>query len=324
MAAGNPSFDKLATSTLRNFPTEVLDSVSTNNALFFLLNKAGNLKVTAGGREFTHPIRYKLNNTFQARAHLQTIATDLQDDITRAVYPQKSLSGSLVLSKWELAQNKGNREKLIDLVIEAKNGAKVSMSELMGNQVWKDGSVSADFDGLQFLINAAPSGQSDVGGIDASASGNEYWQNKIDDVEVSAFNTSQAGLAAMNALLLAATFGAQGPRAVLTTKAIFSLYELGLTSNIRYTSTNIMADSKFMHLVYATMPVLFDDNAVANKLYMIDTDNLWLQVLSGANMETTPFESSHNQLSLIALMWVVAQITTGSRRTQAVHNNITG
>lgn len=324
MPTGNTSFDKLATSTLRNFPTEVLDSLTTNNALYFLLNKAGNIKVTAGGREFTHPIRYQKNSTFQAKAHLETIATDLQDNITRAVYPQKSLAGSLVLSKWELAQNRGNREKLIDLVIESKNDAKVSMSELLGDQVWKDGSVANDFDGLQFLINSAPSGQSDVGGIDASADGNEYWQNQVDTVEVSAFNTSQAGLAAMNALLLAATFGAQGPRAVLTTKAIFSLYELGLTSNIRYTSTNIMADTKFMHLVYATMPVLFDDNAVDDGMYFVDTDNLWLQVLSGANMETTPFEASHNQLTLIALLWLVGQITCGSRRTQAVHTNITG
>ncbi len=141
---------------------------------------------------------------------------------------------------------------------------------------------------------------------------------------MTAFNTSQEGLTAMNALLLAATFGAQGPRAVVTTKTIFSLYELGLTSNIRYTSTNIMADTKFMHLVYATMPVLFDDNCPSGKLYMVDTDNLWLQVLSGANMDTTPFEASHNQLSLIALLWLVGQITCGSRRTQAVINSITG
>lgn len=324
MAAGHPSFDKLATSTLRNFPTEVLDSLSTNNALFFLLNKAGNLKVTAGGREFTHPIRFKANNTFRAYSHLETIGTDLQDNITRSVYPQKSLAGSLVLSKWEMAQNKGNREKLIDLVIEAKNDAKISMSELLGDQVWADGSGAKDFDGLQFLINSSPSTQSDVGGIDASASGNDYWRNQVDTNTVTAFNTSQEGLTAMNASLLAATFGAQGPRAVLTTKAIFSLYELGLTSNIRYTSTNILADTKFMHLVYATMPVLFDDNCPANQLYMVDTDNLWLQVLAGANMETTAFEASHNQLSLIALMWLVGQITAGSRRTQAVLTNITG
>jgi len=324
MATGHSSFDKLATSTLRNFPTEVLDSLSTNNALFFLLKKAGNLKVSAGGREFTHPIRYKANSTFGSYAHLATIATDLQDNITRAVYPQKSVAGSLVLSKWELAQNKGNKEKLIDLVLEAKDDARVSMGEIMGDQVWKDGSVAADFDGLQHLINGSPSTQSDVGGIDPSASDNTYWRNIVDTNTVTAFNTSQEGLTAMNSLLLNATFGAQGPRAVLTTKAIFSLYELGLTSNIRYTSTNIMADSKFMHLVYATMPVLFDDNCPTNGLYMVDTDNLWLQVLSGANMETTAFEASHNQLSLIALMWLVGQLTCGSRRTQGVITTITG
>jgi len=324
MATGHSSFDKLATSTLRNFPTEVLDSISTNNALFYLLKKAGNIKVTAGGREFTHPIRYKVNNTFRSYNHLEPIGTDLQDNITRAVYPQKSVAGSLVLSKWELAQNKGNKEKLIDLVVEAKNDAKVSMSELMGDQVWKDGTDTKDFDGLPFLISDGPGDQTDVGGINPSSTDNTYWRNQTDTNSITAFNTSQEGLTAMNSLLLSCTFGSQGPRAVVTTKTIFSLYELGLTSNIRYTSTSIMADTKFMHLVYATMPVLFDDNCTANHLFMVDTDNLWLQVLSGANMETTPYEASHNQLSYIALMWLVGQLTAGSRRTNGVITNITG
>ena len=69
MATGNTSWNKLATSTLRNFPTEVLDSLTTNNALYYLLSKAGNLKVSSGGREFTHPIRYKANSDFKAYNH---------------------------------------------------------------------------------------------------------------------------------------------------------------------------------------------------------------------------------------------------------------
>ena len=169
MATGNTNWAKVATATLRQHDNEIFDAISTNNALYYMLNKRGNIKIKTGGREFTHALRYKLNTSFKAYTKLETIVTDLQDNITRAVFPQKILAGSLVLSTLELAQNAGNKEKLIDLLGEVKEDAKISMSELMGDQAWKDGSGAKDFDGLQFLINSSPSTQTDVGGIDGTA-----------------------------------------------------------------------------------------------------------------------------------------------------------
>ncbi|MBU0598897.1 phage major capsid protein [Patescibacteria group bacterium] len=323
MATGNSSFSKLVSSTLQQHSNEVFDAISTNNALFYMLNKRGNIKVKSGGREFTHPIRYKANPSFKAYAHLEPIVTDLQDNVTRAVYPIKIVAGSLVLSKFEIAQNAGNKEKLLDLVKEVKDDAKTSMSQLMGTQSWKDGTGVKDFDGLPFLINASPSTQTAVGGIDPSATDNTYWRNQTETTGTAAFNTNQAGLSIMNTLLLNCTFGNTGPKAVITTKAVYALYELGLTSNLRYTS-NELADSSFVHLVYATMPVLFDDNSTTAYIYMIDLDGLWLQVLSQGNNQTTTFEPSHNQLSDIALMYTFGNLTCGSRRTQGVATGITG
>lgn len=323
MATGNTNFSKLVSSTLQQHSNEVFDAISTNNALFYMLNKKGNIKVKSGGREFTHPIRYKANPSFKTYSHLEAIVTDLQDNVTRANYPIKIAAGSLVLSKFEVAQNAGNKEKLLDLVKEVKDDAKTSMSELMGDQAWADGTNVKDFDGLPHLINASPSTQTDVGGINPSTAGNEYWRNQVDTTGTAGFNTTQAGLSIMNDLLISCTFGSAGPRAVFTTKAIYNLYELGLTSNIRYTS-NELADSSFVHLVYATMPVLFDDNATAAYIYMVDLDSLCLQVLSQGNNQTTRFEASHNQLSDVSLMYTFGNLTTGSRRTQGVATAITG
>ena len=219
--------------------------------------------------------------------------------------------------------NAGDREKLLDLADEKKLEAEISMTELMGDQMWKDGTTAADFDGLQHLINISPSTQSDVGGIDPSASGNEYWQNNANTSGTAAFNTSQAGLTIMNSVLNNTTFGRQGPKAVFTTKAIYQLYELGLTSNIRYARTDL-ADAGFRHLQYTTMPVLFDDNATADNMYFVDTNSLWLQVLAQANMEVTQFQLKQDQLASSSLMYIAGNLTTGSRRTQGVATSITG
>lgn len=314
MATGNSNYSTLITTTLQNHGREIFDAVSTNNALYFMLKKAGNIKVRGGGRTFTHPIIYATNSSFASYGKLDTISLPVTDNITRAEYPIKVLAGSIVLSTIDLAMNAGDREKLIDLADEKRMEAEISMSELMGDQVWKDGSVGNDFDGLEFLINSSPSTQTDVGGIDPSAAGNDYWQNKL-GTTVTAFNTSDAGISSMNVLLNDTTFGRQGPTAIFTTKTVYGLYELGLTSNIRYAQTDL-ADAGFRHLQYTTLPVLFDDNCTTDVMYFVDTDTLWLQVLAQANMQVTQFDMQTDQLASSALMYLAGNITCGSRRTQ--------
>ncbi len=323
MATGNSNFTTAITATLQDHGKEIFDAVSTNNAVLFMLKQAGNIKVRSGGRTFTHPVLNDVNSSFQMIDPLGTISLNRTDNFTRAEYAIKVAAGSITLGTIELAQNAGDREKLLDLADIKKQEAEVSMSELLGDQMFADGTGSKDFGGLNFLINSSPSTQSDVGGIDASASGNTYWRNDVNSTGTAAFNTSLAGLTIMNDVLNQTTFGRQGPKAVFTTKAVYALYELGQTSNIRYQRTDL-ADAGFRALQFTTMPVLFDDNATAGYMYFVDTSSLWLQVLAQANMQVTQFQLQTDQLASSALMYLAGNLTCGSRRTQGLATGITG
>ena len=316
----NTNFDRVATATLQSHGKEIFDNITTNNALLYMLRKRDNIKIVSGGRTFTHPLFYKINTSFRAYAKLEAIDTPIMDDITRADYPIKVIAGSLVISTLEEAMNAGDKEKLLDLADTVRMAAENSMSEVLGDQVFADGSVANDFDGLQHLIALSPSTQTDVGGINPTTY--SYWRNYINTTGTAGFNTNLAGLSLMNTALNQTTFGRKGPRAIITTKAIYALYEIGLTANVRYATTEL-ADAGFLHLAYTTMPVLFDDNCPAYYMYFVDTDSLWLQVLSRGNLEITPFEYSHNQLSRTALMYIFGNLTTGSRRTNGLLTAIT-
>ena len=320
MATGNTSFTTLITTTLQNHGKEIFDAVSTNNALYWLLKKAGNIKVVGGGRTFTHPVIYKTNSSFQMYAKLDPISLTMTDGITRATYDPKIAAGSISLSTLELAMNAGDKEKLIDLADEKRLEAEISMSELLGGQAYEDGAGANEFGGLQLLIHETPS-TGTVGGIACSA--NSYWQNYARVTAISGFNTSAEGLTEWNRCLNNTTFGRRGPRAVFTTKTIYGLYEIGLTSNIRYAQTDL-ADAGFRHLQYTTLPVLYDDNCPSGNTYFVDTDSLWLQVLSQGNMQVTQFQLKDDQLAKSALMYLFGNLTTGSRRTQGVLNSTTG
>lgn len=313
MATGNSSFTKLITTTLQNHSREISDAVSTNNPLYYMLKKRGNIKVVGGGRTFTHPIYYRKNSSFGSIGKLDAIPTPLTDDITRAEYPIKIIAGSIVLSALEEAMNAGNKEQLIKLATETKDEAKITMGEVMGDQVWKDGTGADDFDGLQYLIPAVPSAATAIGGIDSSASGNTYWRSQLGG-DIGTFNTGNEGITDMNALYNSCVFGSQGPTAVFTTKTVFGLYELSMTSNIRHLTTEL-GDTGFVHLAYKTLPILFDDNCPSGKLYMTDLNNLWLQILARGNFKVGEFKQSINQLIRVALMHVFGNLTTGSLRT---------
>lgn len=320
MPTGNSSYSKLITTTLQHHGDKIFDAVSTNVPLLYLLKEKGNIKVVGGGRSFTHPVLYKQNSSFGSYAKLDTIPTPLMDDITRANYPIKIIAGSLVISDLELAMNAGNKEQLIKLTEETKLAAEISMTEILGSQVYNAGTAANDFDGIQNIISDDQ--DTACGEITPSAT-NTYWRPYVYSTTISAFNTSDAGLIGFNTVLNSTTYGRQGPKAVLTTKAIYQLYELSLTPNVRY-SIKEVGDAGFRNLAYATMPVIFDDNCPASHTYFVDTDSLWLQVLKQGNMKQTNFMPSQDQLTSVALMYFYGNLTAGSRRTQGVLTDITG
>lgn len=324
MPSGNSNYTSLITTTLQNHSEQIFDAVTTNNAAAYMLKKKGNIKISKGGRTFTHPIMYGTNASFQAYNRMEQISLPETDIITRAEYNIKTLAGSIVLPTLDMAMNAGDKTKLLDLADEKRQEAEISMGQLLGAQVFADGTTNTKgFGGFQFLISDTPSTQTDVGGIDASATGNTYWRNYVNTASIATFGTSQAGISAMNVALNNTTFGTLGPKAIFTTKAVFNLYELALQSNVRYTNQT-MADAGFRNLEFKTMPIMFDDNCPAAHMYFVDMDSLWLQVLADGNMRTTNFQQKQDQLLTSALMYMFGNLTTGSRRTNGVLTNITG
>lgn len=321
MATGHSTFTSAVTRTLQKHGTKIFDAVSDNNALFFLMRKAGNIKLSGGGRTFTHPLFYQVNSSFKTYAPLAVIDTPIVDDLTRAEFSIKTAAGSMVLSTLEVAKNAGQKEKLLDYGEEIRMGAEISMRQMMGLQTYKDGSVATDFGGIPYLVNSSPSTQTTVGGI--TGVGNVYWRNIVGDA-VTAFNTSDAGVKSWAKSELDATKGINGPTVIACTKAIYRLYEVSLTGTIRHQDPDLKIGNKhFKHLLFGAIPVIPDDNCTTDVSFSLDLETLWLQILAKGNFRTTPFQPSHDQLSETALMYVFGNFTCGSRRTQ-VYTSVTG
>ena len=311
------SWNAKATRTNVGYGDEIFDGISTNNSLVWVLRQSGNVKVVEGGRTFTHPLLYQVNTSFAARAALEPIPTPDPDVITRSEWNQRTIDGSTVISTLEDAQNMG-KAQLISLLEEKRQEAEISMTEVLGDQLVTGIGTGNNWDSLATIDGLTNT--TTVGGI---AGSDASWRNQV-GTAVTAFNTTNNGITSMDATLRAATFGSRGPRIIFCTPTVWGLYYISQAGSIRYYNEEL-ADAGFKHLNFNTLPVLWDDNMAnaTGSMKFLDTDSLWLQVLSKGNLVTTKFRESIDQLSMVSLTYIFGNLTTGSRRTQAVIN-ITG
>ena len=323
--AGNTNFTSLISTTLQHLPKEIFSNVVTNNALLNILMQQGNVRVVPGGRQFTHPLRHKLNNTFAARSRTAVIPLTAQDHLTRSTWEVRVIDGSISLNEVELAMNSGDKEKLIDLAEEMKDSAVESLTEIMGDQVFNTAvDTAVDIDSIPRIIAETPTAQTDIGGItNDTASGNSYWSNQTYATTVTGFATSQEGLNAMDTLLNNCIFGRRGPTVIITTKANYTRFGLALQANQRFTNAD-QASGGFRNLLYTQIPVYFDDNCPTGDLFMIDTTAIRFQVLEQMNMKIGEFREAEAQLIKTALVSIACNITAGERRTSGRMNSITG
>jgi hypothetical protein len=306
----NANYNAQQSRTQPNFGDEVFDGISSNNSVVWMLRQSGNIKISEGGRTFTHPLMYALNSSFAARAHDGTVPTPDAQTHTHSEWNVRTISGSITLFKLHQAMNQG-KAQIIKYLSEKKDSAATSIAEILGDALVDGTGTDPDWDSLETII--ATTNTTTVGGI---AGSDASWQNYA-ATQATAFNTTNAGITSMDAAVRGCTFGNKSPRAIFTTSVLFGGYYVSQAGNIRYYNEEL-ADAHFEHLNFGRRPVLWDDNIDTGRMYFVDTDSLWLQVLKQGNMVTTEFIASSNQLSDVALMYLFGNLTTGSRRTQGV------
>lgn len=323
----NANFSTIIASTLQNFSNQIMDNVITNNAVFYYMKQKGNYKVVSGGRSFVEQLWWRANPSFAARDDMDTITPAVTDGHTASEWAIKVISGAIALPLLDVAMNSGSKEQLLNYAMAKKKEAETSLGQVMAAQLFNTAVVAANGGGVNWnsipeIISEDPSTETNtVGGIVGST--HSYWRNYSYDTAVSGFNTNQAGLIAIETSLNSCTFGPAGPKLMVTTPAIFTLFQIALTALQRYANMDEPGNIGFQRLTYANIPVVYDNNCIAGNLYGIDTEAVKLKVLSQGNFKNTPFQIKTDQLVDTALMYVFGNLACDSRRSNFVIDSIT-
>lgn len=322
----------IVATTLADWAPDIADSVSDRNAYMAYMktkdsanaSKGGyreRMVVVEGGNEFRETVFFTLNSTFKGYADRGTIDTAVGNPVKEAQYAHKIVAGTINISLLEEAQNT-TKYQIHNLTKVKRQEAEISMAEVMGSSALSDGSTDPLIPGgLQYLI---PVSNGTVGTIDGAA--NAAWRPQRDVTGVSAWNTSDEGLIALDGIFERCVRGSEKPDAIVTTVAVKSLINIMQIKNhnINVDQNSDMAKLGFDTIKYRGATIMADDNVPAGYLYLINTAYTRFQVLSKGNFKMTEMKQPVGGLYNCMQLFVFCNFTGGALRLNGLLTGITG
>ena len=323
MPSPNSTFTEIVTTTLREHKKELTDNISKNNALLARLTAKGKIDVIDGGYEIAIPLEYAENSTYQRYSGYDTLNVSGSDVFTAAKFDWKQSAVHVTASGLELRQNSG-KNQLIKLAKSRLMNALRTAKNNMSGDVYSDGSLSNQMNGLQALV--ADAGTGTVGGIVSGTY--TFWKNVVQ----SAASPLQGGGAItpsattieslMLPLWLELTRGGDQPDLIVSSNDYFTFFEQSQISLKRYNDTQ-MGEAGFTSLKYKSADVIFDGGTKGGgipsaHMYFLNTDYLGLTVHKDANWTELDEKMSVNQdAEVIPIIWQ-GNLTVSNRSLQGV------
>lgn len=311
---------------------DIADSVSDRNAFMAYMktkdkanaSKGGyrqRMVVVEGGKDFRETIFFNTNSTFKGYADRGTIDTSVGNPIKEAQYEHKIVAGSINISLLEEAQNT-TKYQIHNLAKTKRQEAEISMAEVMGAAALSDGTTDTLIPaGLQYLV---PATNGTVGAIDGAA--NAQWRPIRDTSGVSAWNTSDEGLIALDAIFEKCVRGTEKPDAIVTTVAVKTLINIMMIKNhsIQVSQNEDMAQLGYDTVKYRGATVMADDNVPTGYLYLVNTAYTRFQVLSKGNFKLTEMKQPVGGLFNVMQLYVFCNFTSGALRLNGLMTGVTG
>ncbi len=313
-ASPNSTYTEIVTTTLAGYSKTMADNVTNNNALLRHIDSNGN-KSPATGRTIVQELEYATNSTTKWYSGYEVLDTSTSNVFTAAEFNYKQLAGNVVISGLEQVENSGP-EQIFNLLKSRIRNLEKSLKNTMATALYADGTGtdSKELGGLQLIVPGTVGNT--VGGINSTTY--SFWQNQVYDFSTEGASASATTIqTAMNTLWLACIRGADRPDVIVGDTNYFGFYWSSLQSNQRFTSDE-SASAGFMNLMFMDAPVYYDDQCPSNKMYMLNTDYLFLRYAEGREFVPLGEKASVNQDALVMPVAWAGNMAVSNRARQGI------
>jgi len=314
MASPNSTYTEIVTTTLAGYSKTMADNVTNNNALLRHIDTKGN-KSPATGRTIVQELEYATNSTTKWYSGYEVLDTSTSNVFTAAEFNYKQLAGNVVISGLEQVENSGS-EQIFNLLKSRIRNLEKSLKNTMATALYADGTGtdSKELGGLQLVVPGTVGNT--VGGINSGTY--TFWQNQVYDFSTAGVTASATTIqTAMNTLWLATIRGADRPDVIVGDTNYFGFYWSSLQANQRF-SNDDSASAGFMNLMFMDAPVYYDDQCPTDKMYMLNTDYLFLRYAEGREFVPLGEKASVNQDALVMPVAWAGNMTVSNRARQGI------
>jgi len=326
MAIPNSTYTQILSSSLENRSGVIADAICKRNALYKYMRKGGNLKRIAGGESIVRPIEYAENGTYTRYTAAGFINITPQTILTSCRYPWKQIAMSIQQNGLEDIQNAG-KEQIVDLLATKQKNCEKSFINNFSGDLYSAGEEDdgLQIGGLQYVVADAPSASASVGGINQSL--HTFWQNASYTLTTAA-GFPGAVVDASNVRKIVELAYLKGLRdglnynLAVSDNTFWTAYTEALRAIQRIGPDEMIKDGILTLKVYG-MDYIYDGGAdgqcPTGRMYMLDTDSLYLVVSSKRDFKALPGNRQPiNQDVEIKIMAWAGNLVCTNRRAQAV------
>lgn len=311
------TYDALLTTTLANYRKKLIDNIfDTYPTLSWLNGKLGEamrgdkrLRLLDGGESIVEHVLYEQSSAVGAYSQYGVIDTTAQDGMTIARYSWRQYAATISISGLERRNNNGEA-KMIDLLEAKTKQAEMSLRDLLSRHAFATNAGGNELDGIDLIVDSAGT----VGGLSATTF--TWWKA----TETASGSFAARGINDMRTLFNTLSYGNDKPDYIVAPQAVFEYFEAALEPKERYTNTKA-ANVGFENLTFKAVPFIFDRDATASQLFMLNSQYINLCVHRDANFSTGKFIEPENQDATTAKILFQGNLTTNNRR---MHGKLTG
>ncbi len=314
MASPNSTFTEIVTTTLAGYSKTLADNVTNGNALLRHIDGKGNKQI-ATGRTIVQELEYATNSTAKWYSGYEVLDTSTSNVFTAAEFNYKQLAGNVVISGLEQVENSG-KEAIFNLLKSRVRNLEKTLKNTMATGLYADGTGTdgKELGGLQLIV--AGTNTNTVGGINAGTY--TFWKNQVYDFSAESATPGATTIqTAMNTLWLSTTRGADHPDIIVAASNYFQFYWSSLQTNQRFTSDD-NASAGFMNLMFMDAPVYYDDQCPTSKMYMLNSDYLFLRPAQGREFSPLGEKASVNQDAMVLPVVWAGNMTCSNRARQGI------
>jgi hypothetical protein len=313
MAAAN--LTEFVTASARNWSKGMADNVTQHNALLMYL-KNGRIRTANGGRTIDEAIIYPTNPNTSIKWYTgyDTFSPPVTSEVLDAAeFQWKQLGAFIAISGLEKLQNSGEGRRY-DLAKARLEQVQALLSNTLGAAIYNAGTVNNQIGGLQQLVADDPTAAGTVGGINQQTY--TFWRNQTQG-SMSVVLTDSTVKAAMNALYLKCLRGQDKPTVILADNYLYSTYWASLQEQARFTDSKV-ADAGFDNLKYKSAAVLYDYQAPAGHMYMLNLTSLFFKKAPGELFEVGAARTIQNADYDVIPIFMAGNLTVNNRSLNGV------